>query len=99
MYQGRQAAPAQAAGDRYGSRQPTVSAPPAAERRRRIGLAPAPESARTARAFTVARDRGRESALNANLVPFCDIAHLFGDLSHEDIQVKREGVPDKLARL
>jgi anti-sigma regulatory factor (Ser/Thr protein kinase) len=54
MYQGRQAAPAQAAGDRHGSRQPTVSAPPAAGRRRRIGLAPVPESARTARAFTVA---------------------------------------------
>ena len=54
MYQGRQAASAQAAGDRYGSIQPTVSAPPAAERRRRIGLAPVPESARAARAFTVA---------------------------------------------
>src|SRR6516164_4979267 len=54
MYQGRQAASAQAAGDRYGSMQPTVSPPPAAERRRRIGLAPVPESARAARAFTVA---------------------------------------------
>src|SRR5215471_13347656 len=54
MYQGRQAASAQAAGDRYGSMQPTVSPPPAAGRRRRMGLAPVPESARAARAFTVA---------------------------------------------
>ena len=54
MYQGRQAASAQAAGDRYDSGQPAVSVPPAAERRRRIGLAPVPESARAARAFTVA---------------------------------------------
>jgi histidine kinase-like protein len=53
MYQGRQAASAQAAGDRYGSRQPAVSAPPVAGRRRRIGLAPVPESARAAREFTV----------------------------------------------
>jgi len=52
MYQGRQAASAQAAGDRYSSRQPTASAPPAAGRRRRIGLAPVPESARAAREFT-----------------------------------------------
>src|SRR5215472_12170715 len=54
MYQGRQAASAQAAGDRYGSMQPTVSEPPAIGRRRRIGLAAVPESARAARAFTVA---------------------------------------------
>ena len=54
MYQGRQAASAQAAGDRYGCSQPTVSAPHGAERRRRIGLAPVPESARAAREFTVA---------------------------------------------
>src|SRR6516162_1022029 len=54
MYQGRQAASAQAVGDRYGSMQPTVSPPPVAERRRRIGLAPVPESARAAREFTVA---------------------------------------------
>lgn len=54
MYQGRQAASAQAAGDRYGSRQPAASAPPAAGRRRRIGLAAVPESARAAREFTVA---------------------------------------------
>jgi len=54
MYQGRQAASAQAAGDRYSSRQPTASSPPVAERRRRIGLAPVPESARAAREFTVA---------------------------------------------
>jgi histidine kinase-like protein len=54
MYQGRQAASAQAAGDRHGSGQPAVSAPPAAGRRRRIGLAPVPESARAARTFTVA---------------------------------------------
>lgn len=54
MYQGRQAASAHAAGDRYGSTQPTVSAPPGAGRRRRIALAPVPESARAAREFTVA---------------------------------------------
>jgi histidine kinase-like protein len=54
MYQGRQAASAQAAGDRYGSRQPAASAPTAAGQRRRIGLAPVPESARAAREFTVA---------------------------------------------
>jgi len=54
MYQGRQAASAHAAGDRRGARQPTVSAPPATGRRRRIGLAPVPESARAAREFTVA---------------------------------------------
>jgi hypothetical protein len=54
MYQGRQAASAQAAGDRHGSRQPASSAPPAAGRRHRIGLAPVPESARAAREFTVA---------------------------------------------
>ena len=54
MYQGRQAASAHAAGDRYGSRQPAASAPPAAGRRRRMGLAPVPESARAAREFTVA---------------------------------------------
>jgi Histidine kinase-like ATPase domain len=54
MYQGRQAASAQAAGDRHGSRQPTASAPPAAGQRRRIGLVPVPESARAAREFTVA---------------------------------------------
>lgn len=54
MYQGRQAASAHAAGDRYGSRQPAVSALPGAGRRRRIGLAPVPESARAAREFTVA---------------------------------------------
>jgi histidine kinase-like protein len=54
MYQGRQAASSQAAGDRYGSSQPTASAPPVAGRRRRIRLAPVPESARAAREFTVA---------------------------------------------
>ena len=54
MYQGRQAASAHAAGDRYGSRQAAVSALPGAGRRRRIGLAPVPESARAAREFTVA---------------------------------------------
>ena len=54
MYQGRQAASAQAAGDRHGSRQPAASAPPGAGRRCRIGLAPVPESARAAREFTVA---------------------------------------------
>ena len=54
MYQGRQAASAHAAGDRHGSGQPTASAPPTTGRRRRIGLAPVPESARAAREFTVA---------------------------------------------
>jgi hypothetical protein len=54
MYQGRQAASAQAAGDRYGSRQPVKPAPSGAGRRRRIALAPVPESARAAREFTVA---------------------------------------------
>lgn len=53
MYQGRQAAPAQAAGDHYGSRQPTATSPPSTGRRRRTVLAPVPESARTARQFTV----------------------------------------------
>ena len=54
MYQGRQAASAHAAGDHYGSRQTAVSPLPGAGRRRRIGLAPVPESARAAREFTVA---------------------------------------------
>jgi anti-sigma regulatory factor (Ser/Thr protein kinase) len=54
MYQGRQAASAQAAGDRHGPGEPAVSAPPVAGQRRRIGLAPVPESARAARTFTVA---------------------------------------------
>jgi anti-sigma regulatory factor (Ser/Thr protein kinase) len=54
MYQGRQAASVQAAGDRFSPRQPAVSVPPGAGRRRRIGLAPVPESARAAREFTVA---------------------------------------------
>jgi len=54
MYQGRQAARAQAAGDHHGSGQPTPTALPGAGRRRRIGLAPVPESARAAREFTVA---------------------------------------------
>jgi hypothetical protein len=53
MYQGRQAAPVQAAGDHYGSRQPTATTPPSTGRRRRTGLAPVPESARAAREFTV----------------------------------------------
>jgi anti-sigma regulatory factor (Ser/Thr protein kinase) len=53
MYQGRQAASAQAAGGRYGSGQPAAGAPPAAGRRRRVALAPVPESARAAREFTV----------------------------------------------
>ena len=48
MYHGRQAAPAQAAGDSYAAGHP---APPGAGRRR-IGLAPVPESARAAREFT-----------------------------------------------
>src|SRR5215475_13645817 len=55
MYQGRPAASAQAADDRYASRQPAFAKPaPPDTRRRRLGLAPVPESARAARAFTVA---------------------------------------------
>jgi anti-sigma regulatory factor (Ser/Thr protein kinase) len=54
MYQGRQAASSHAAGDRHDSGQPAAAAPPATGRRRRIGLAPEPESARAAREFTVA---------------------------------------------
>ena len=54
MYQGRSAASARAAADRYGSRQPGPSAPPGAGQRRRLGLAPVPESVRAAREFTVA---------------------------------------------
>jgi anti-sigma regulatory factor (Ser/Thr protein kinase) len=55
MYQGRPAASARAADDRYASRQPAFAklAPPSAGRRR-LGLAPVPESARAAREFTVA---------------------------------------------
>jgi len=54
MYQGRQAASAQAAGDRYGSRQPVKPALSGAGRRRHVALMPVPESARAAREFTVA---------------------------------------------
>jgi Histidine kinase-like ATPase domain len=55
MYQGRPAASAQAAGDRYAPRQPTPAKPaPAGAGRRRRGLAPVPESAHAARKFTVA---------------------------------------------
>jgi anti-sigma regulatory factor (Ser/Thr protein kinase) len=55
MYQGRPAASAQAAGDRYASRQPPPAKPaPMGAGRRRMGLAPMPESARAAREFTVA---------------------------------------------
>jgi anti-sigma regulatory factor (Ser/Thr protein kinase) len=54
MYQGRQAASAQAAGDRYSSGQPVKPALSGAGRRRRVALAPVPESARAAREFTVA---------------------------------------------
>jgi hypothetical protein len=55
MYQGRSAASARAADDRYGSRQPASAKPaPPAAGRRRLELAPVPESARTAREFTVA---------------------------------------------
>ena len=54
MFQGRPAASAQAADDRYASRpQPAKPAPPGGGRRR-LGLAPVPESARAAREFTVA---------------------------------------------
>lgn len=53
MYQGRQAASAQAAGDRYSSRQPAKPALSGAGRRRRVALMPVPESARAAREFTV----------------------------------------------
>src|SRR5215471_4077914 len=56
MYQGRSAAFAGAAGDRHSSRRPAPAklAPPAAGRRYCLELAPVPESARTAREFTVA---------------------------------------------
>src|SRR5215467_4875809 len=56
MYQRRSAASAQATDAHHGSRQPAPAkpAPPGAGRRRRLGLAPVPESARTAREFTVA---------------------------------------------
>jgi anti-sigma regulatory factor (Ser/Thr protein kinase) len=56
MYQGRSAASARTADDRYSSRQPAPAklAPPAAGRRHRLELAAVPESARTAREFTVA---------------------------------------------
>jgi len=55
MYQGRPAPSAQAADDRYASRQPAFAKPaPPGARRRRLGLAPVPESARAARKFTVA---------------------------------------------
>jgi anti-sigma regulatory factor (Ser/Thr protein kinase) len=56
MYQGRPAAPAQTTDDRHGSRQRAPAKPvlAGAGRRRRLGLAPVPESARTAREFTVA---------------------------------------------
>jgi len=55
MYQGRSAAFVRAADDRFGSRQPVPARPglPGAARQR-LGLAPVPESARTAREFTVA---------------------------------------------
>jgi hypothetical protein len=56
MYQGRSAASARAADDRHSSPQPAPAklAPPPAGRRHRVELAPVPESARTAREFTVA---------------------------------------------
>ena len=55
MYQGRPAASAQAAGDRYAPWQPAPAKPvPAGVGRRRLGLDPVPESARAAREFTVA---------------------------------------------
>jgi anti-sigma regulatory factor (Ser/Thr protein kinase) len=53
MYQGRPAASAQAADDRYVLRQPARLVAQRAGRRR-LGLAPVPESARAAREFTVA---------------------------------------------
>ena len=56
MYQGHSAASAGAADHRYSSRRPAHAkmAPPVAGRRHRLELAPVPESARTAREFTVA---------------------------------------------
>src|SRR5215469_3563152 len=55
MHQGRPAASAQAADDRYASLQPAPARPvPPRAGRCRVGLAPVPESARTAREFTVA---------------------------------------------
>src|SRR5947209_15154426 len=49
--------------------------------------------------FTVSVDWSRESSLDANLVLFCGIAHLFDAVSHESIQVKLLVVPGKLASL
>jgi histidine kinase-like protein len=55
MFQGRPAASAQAADDRYASRQPApAKLALQGGGRRRLGLAPVPESARAAREFTVA---------------------------------------------
>jgi anti-sigma regulatory factor (Ser/Thr protein kinase) len=54
MFQGRPAASAQAADDRYASRQPAPAKPALQGGRCRLGLAPVPESARAAREFTVA---------------------------------------------
>jgi anti-sigma regulatory factor (Ser/Thr protein kinase) len=54
MFQGRSAASAQVEDGLYGSRQPVPPAPPGAGQRRRLGLAPVPESARIAREFTAA---------------------------------------------
>src|SRR5690348_2901173 len=54
MFQGRPAASAQAADDRYASRPPPAKPAPPGGGRRRLGLAPVPESARAAREFTVA---------------------------------------------
>jgi hypothetical protein len=70
MYQGRPAASARAADDRYASQQPALAklAPPGA-RRRRLGLAPVPESARAAREFTVATlDEWRLESLTEDAV-------------------------------
>jgi len=54
MYQGRPAASPQAANDRHGSGPPARPTSPGAARRRRLSLAPVPESARAARKFTAA---------------------------------------------
>jgi hypothetical protein len=54
MYQGRPAVFAQAADDRYTFRRPAIAKPAPTGARRRLGLAPVPESAQAAREFTVA---------------------------------------------
>src|SRR5216684_3924966 len=50
-------------------------------------------------ALWVPIDGGTGRSLDANLVPFCGMAHLLDDVSHEGIQVKALVVPGEFARL